>query len=147
MWVEKLSPGHRQTQAVKRRLSAPNQMAAKDVGVQLQGPRISARCAHILETSRYWQGAVSDPKLREIPLQRAAVPWVEWQAGEQAVSQRWTPAPLRHAACALIKASSPYSGSGLSHIWRWPLRIYLKVKLECFDCAVFLNYDVLSVFS
>lgn len=90
--MEKLSPSHSQTQVVMRRLSAPNhpEMAERDVRVQLQGPRISPSCAHVLETSRYWQGAFSDMKLREIPLQRAAVHWVEQQGGEQAVSQRWT---------------------------------------------------------
>lgn len=115
MWGEKLPPSHSQTQAVKGRLSAPNcpEMAARDVGVKLQGPRISPSCAHLFETSRYWQGAFSDTKLREIPLQRAAVPWVEQWAGGQAVSDTDT---LHHSdtqACVHIKGSPPYPGSGL----------------------------------
>ena len=61
MWAKKLPSGHSQTQAANRRRSActrpprnHGETLARDVGIQLQGPRSSLSCAHLFETSRYW---------------------------------------------------------------------------------------------
>lgn len=142
---EKLSPSHSQIQAVKRRLSAPNhpEMAAGDVGSSCRDQG-SAPAVHT---------SLKPPDIgRELSLtrnsgkflSRGAGHWAEQQAGGQAYPRH--PAALRHSKCA-HKGLFTSPGSGLYPHWTLTFMNLPRGKLERFDCAEFLNYGALCVFS